>query len=51
MPLRRIDVHHHSSDFTAQIDGYAALGADGHAAVDRRNAEVLLPNLADREIA
>ena len=39
------------SYFTAQLDGYDALDADGHAAVDRRNAEALLPSLAHKEIA
>lgn len=39
------------SYFTAQLDDYDALDADGHAAVDRRNAEALLPSLAHKEIA
>jgi len=37
--------------FTTLLDAYAALDADGHAAVDRRNAEVLFPGLANEEIA
>lgn len=37
--------------FTAQLDAYAPLDAAGHGAVDRGNAELLFPELADREIA
>jgi predicted TIM-barrel fold metal-dependent hydrolase len=36
------------SYFTGQLDAYAALDADGHAAIDRRNAEALLPQFAAR---
>jgi predicted TIM-barrel fold metal-dependent hydrolase len=36
------------SYFTGQLDAYAALDADGHAAVDRRNAEALFPRWEDR---
>jgi len=32
--------------FTAQLDTYDALGADGHAAIDRHNATALFPQLA-----
>ena len=32
--------------FTAQLDAYGALDADGHAAIDRGNAEALFPRLA-----
>jgi hypothetical protein len=32
--------------FTGQLDAYAALDAGGHAAVDRRSAEALLPRFA-----
>ncbi len=31
------------SYFTGQLDAYAALGADGHAAIDRDNAAALFP--------
>jgi predicted TIM-barrel fold metal-dependent hydrolase len=34
--------------FTAQLDGYAALDATGHAAIDRVSAESLFPRLAER---
>ncbi len=34
------------SYFTSQLDAYTALDADGHAAVDRRNAEALFPQFA-----
>jgi predicted TIM-barrel fold metal-dependent hydrolase len=33
------------SYFTGQLDGYAALDASGHAAIDRANATALLPKL------
>ena len=36
------------SYFTGQLDAYGALDADGHAAVDRRNAEALFPQFAPR---
>jgi len=39
------------SYFAAQLDGYAALDATGHAAVDRRNAEALVPGFATKETA
>jgi len=32
--------------FTGQLDAYGALDADGHAALDRRNAEALFPQFA-----
>src|SRR5262245_12984578 len=32
--------------FTGQLDAYAALDPDGHAAVDRRSAEALFPQFA-----
>lgn len=32
--------------FTGQLDGYGALAADGHAAIDRRNAIALFPQFA-----
>lgn len=34
------------SYFTGQLDAYAALDADGHAAIDRSNAELLFPEFA-----
>jgi hypothetical protein len=34
------------SYFTGELDGYGALDADGHAAIDRRSAEALFPRLA-----
>src|SRR5262249_38078063 len=34
------------SYFTGQLDGYAVLPADGHAAIDRGNAEILFPGFA-----
>ncbi len=34
------------SYFTGQLDGYGALDADGHAAIDRRNAEALFPQFS-----
>ena len=33
------------SYFTGQLDAYAALGEDGHAAIDRGNAQVLFPEI------
>ena len=36
------------SYFTGQLDGYSALDADGHAAVDRRSAEALFPQFTAR---
>ena len=36
------------SYFTGQLDAYAALDAEGHAAVDRRNAEALFPQWEDQ---
>lgn len=37
--------------FAAQLDAYAGLDADGHAAIDRGSAEGLFPALADKETA
>jgi len=37
------------SYFTGQLDAYGALDADGHAAVDRRNAEALFPQFTPAE--
>jgi predicted TIM-barrel fold metal-dependent hydrolase len=34
------------SYFTGQLDGYAPLDAEGHAAIDRMNAELLFPQFA-----
>jgi hypothetical protein len=34
------------SYFTGQLDAYAALDADGHAAIDRSNAELLFQEFA-----
>lgn len=34
------------SYFTSQLDAYAALDADGHAAIERGNAELLFPQFA-----
>jgi len=38
------------SYFTGQLDAYAALDADGHAAVDRENAEALFPQFGARSL-
>lgn len=35
------------SYFTGQLDAYAALDPDGHAAVDRQNAEALFSRFAE----
>src|SRR5262245_45170531 len=37
------------SFFTGQLDAYASLDADGHASIDRGNAEVLFAKLAHRD--
>jgi predicted TIM-barrel fold metal-dependent hydrolase len=36
------------SYFTGQLDAYAALDANGHAAIDRMSAEVLFPHFASK---
>jgi 6-methylsalicylate decarboxylase len=35
--------------FTGQLDAFAALSADGHAAIDRGNAEALFPELVAKK--
>jgi predicted TIM-barrel fold metal-dependent hydrolase len=37
--------------FTSQLDAYAGLDAEGHAAIDHGNAEALFPELAGKEKA
>ncbi len=36
-----------SPTFAGQLDGFSALDAAGHDAIDRRSAEVLFPQFAD----